>query len=139
MKEKVLKFGADDVPGVKTPTGTTVKMLIHPESTGKPVTIPLSILLVILPPGTETDEHVHEDSDEYEYFATGKGMLYRNGKEVGIVGPNTIVYNPKGALHKVKNVGSEEIYLLRVHIPPLPHAGLIGKAIDLAKDFFKKQ
>lgn len=131
-----MKFNSGDVPGIKTSTGTTVKMLIHPKSTGIPATVPLSILMVILPPDTQIKEHILETCDEYEFFVSGKGILHRAGKEAGLVEANTVVYNPKGISHKVKDTGSETMSLIRVHIPPQPYYGQTRKIINKARDFF---
>ena len=113
------QFKIQDVPGVITPTQTTVKLPIHPMITGTPKTAPISILWVVIPPGCSTSRHNHEFSDEYEYIASGTGFLDVDQEKDIAVEPEMLVFNPKGIMHQVRNTGKDTIKLLRVHVPPL--------------------
>ena len=129
----------DDVPGAVTPGGTTLKVPVHPEVTGTPKTAPLSLLLVILPPGTSTTLHIHKTSDEYEYILCGTGVLQTGDKKDIPVGKDMVVINLIGVLHEVKNTGKDTMMLLRVHTPPLEPwqpGDAIEKAISEAKKAF---
>jgi len=128
-----------DVPGVATPSQTTVKLPIHPEVTGIPKTMPISFLWVIIPPGCSTDLHAHEFSDEYEYIVSGTGLLEAGQEKDIALEPEMLVYNPLGIVHRVKNTGKDTVKLLRVHVPPLKPVepgDPIEKAINKAKVWF---
>ena len=129
----------EDVPGITTPSQTTVRLPVHPMVTGTPKTAPLSILWVVIPPGCSTSLHTHEFSDEYEYIVCGTGFLDVDQEKDIPVEAEMLVFNPMGILHQVRNTGKDTIKLLRVHVPPLkPRPGTHqGEAIEQAKLWFK--
>jgi len=132
------QFKIEDVPGVPTPDGTTIKLPVHPQVTGMPKTAPISILWVIIPPGEATARHKHDISDEYEYIVTGTGVLDVAQETDIVVEPEMMVFNPMGVMHQVRNTGKDTIILLRVHVPPLEPkpSGHLAEAIKLANAWF---
>lgn len=139
MSSKSTVVRMKDVPGVTSPFQTVVRMLLHPEITGTPQSA--SVLMVTLPPGTSTSLHNHVDSDEWEYVVSGSGVLEAGDKKDIPVEAFSMVLNPKGIMHEVKNTSAETMYLLRLHIPalkPSQPGDLIDKAIQEAKKAAKK-
>lgn len=121
----------DEVEGVKTQYGSEVKMLMHPAfmDLGRDA----SVLWVILPAGASTGLHNHPEQGEFEYVASGKGIL-EAGQEKIQVEARMMVFNPPGLYHNVTNTGQEVLHLLRIHVPSLPeNAGVAGKCIEAAK------
>lgn len=137
MALKTLQIKMDDVPGVPTPTGTTLKVPIHPEVTGTPQTAPISFLIVIMPPGSSTSLHAHDDSDEYEYVLSGTGELEVGDKKGIPVEADMAVVNLRSVMHEIKNTGKDTMRLLRIHVPPLK-PGQPGDAIDKTINEAKK-
>ena len=142
MNSRSFQVKIQDVPGVATPSQTTVKLPIHPEVTGIPKTTPISILWVIVPPGCSTGRHAHELSDEYEYIASGTGLLSVGQEEDIAIEPEMFIYNPQGVTHEARNTGKETMKLLRVHVPPLKPSApgdSIDRAINEAGIWFAKR
>jgi mannose-6-phosphate isomerase-like protein (cupin superfamily) len=125
----------DEVEGVKTQFGSEVKMLMHPalQELGRDI----SVIWVTLPPMASTGLHSHPGQAEFEFVASGTGVLEAGGDKIQ-VGPNMLVLNPPGLQHNVRNTGKETMHLLRLHAPSLPEEDLIGKCIAAAKKTVKR-
>ena len=136
--KKSIIIRCEDVEGVKTQFGSEVKMLMHPAL--RDLQRDVSVLWVTLPPGASTGLHSHADQAEFEYIASGKGIL-EAGQDRIQVEPHMLVFNPPGLDHNVSNTGKATMYLLRFHVPALPKGNvnedLIGKCIEAAKRLSK--
>jgi mannose-6-phosphate isomerase-like protein (cupin superfamily) len=131
VNKKSMMIKCEEVPGIQTPFGSEVKMLMHPAL--QDLDRDVSVLWVTLPPEASTGRHNHPEQAEYEYVACGKGIL-EAGEDRMEVEPQMLVYNPPGLFHNVRNTGKTTLCLLRFHVPSLPKGeGLIGKCIEAAK------
>jgi mannose-6-phosphate isomerase-like protein (cupin superfamily) len=70
-----------------------------------------SLAEATLPPGAETAEHYHPESEELYYFTAGAGRL-RLGEEEAEVRPGDCVVIPPGTAHKLFNPGPDPLVLL---------------------------
>jgi len=129
--QKSIIVKCEEVVGVKTQFGSEVKMLMHPAI--QDLNRDASVLWVTLPPQASTGLHRHPGQAEFEYVASGKGVL-EAGQDKIQVEANMLVFNPPGLLHNVRNTGEATMHLLRFHLPSLPkEEELIGKCIEAAK------
>jgi len=129
--QKSIIVKCEEVVGVKTQFGSEVKMLMHPAI--QDLNRDASVLWVTLPPKASTGLHRHAGQAEFEYVASGKGVL-EAGQDKIQVEANMLVFNPPGLLHNVRNTGEATMHLLRFHVPSLPkEEELIGKCIEAAK------
>ena len=134
--QKSIVVKCEAVKGVKTPFGSEVKMLMHPELMD--LKRDVSVIWVTLPPGATTGLHCHPEEVELEYIASGNGILDAGADRIEVE-PQMLVFNPPGLYHNVRNTGKEILRLLRVHIPALPKGEeLIGKCIEAARPSSKK-
>ena len=72
-RQKSIVVRCEAVKGVKTPFGSEVKMLMHPELMD--LERDVSVIWVTLPPGASTGLHCHLEQVELEYIASGNGVL----------------------------------------------------------------
>ncbi len=121
-----------EMPSVKAspPAERALKMLFSPEVNGYEKA---TVLLSIIPPGSQTDHHTHPESDEIMYFlGRGEGTL---GEERVKIEPDLIILAPKGVPHQVLNTSdSDALKIICVFIPPLKPSGVLAKAAQLSKE-----
>ena len=79
-----------------------------------------SLAEATVPPGGETEEHYHRESEEIYLFTAGRGRV-RLADEEQEVGPDDAVVIPPGTRHKLWNIGSEPLKLLCCCSPPYTH------------------
>ena len=133
--QKSIIVRCEEVEGVKTQFGSEVKMLMHPAL--QDLNRDVSVIWVSLPPQASTGLHSHPDQAEFEYVASGNGVL-EAGQDKIQVEAKMLVFNPPGLLHNVKNTGEATLHLLRFHTPSLPKGEeLIRKCLAAAKRLSK--
>src|SRR5215210_22223 len=79
-----------------------------------------SLAEATVPPGGETEEHLHRVSEEIYLFTHGSGVL-RLGDDEGAVGVGDTVVIAPGTRHKLWNPGAEPLRLLCCCSPPYSH------------------
>jgi len=67
-------------------------------------------MLVRLPAGSTIGRHKHETNTEVQFFISGKGVAYCDGREE-IVGPGVCHVCPKGSYHEVVNTGDDDLVM----------------------------
>ena len=70
----------------------------------------------ILPPGTTSLHHLHNDSDEVAWVISGE-ITFKIGDEVTVGGPGTCAFMPRDVPHAWKNTGSEPARALFLYTP----------------------
>lgn len=79
---------------------------------GSPVCINtphLEVRVIALPPGAYPPYHAHhEEMDEGYLIYNGGGLIHNNGATFR-VGCGDVLLNPRGAMHHMKNTGSDEL------------------------------
>jgi mannose-6-phosphate isomerase-like protein (cupin superfamily) len=73
-----------------------------------------------LPPGAGTTPHHHVKTEEIYYILVGRGWM-QVGDDGRKVGPGDAIAIPPGALHHIKNTGSEELKFLCCCAPGYEH------------------
>ena len=66
--------------------------------------------------GAEVKPHFHKTHTEVLYVIEGTGRMIIDGKEIDIK-PGSILMNPMGKVHSMKNTGSGEIVFLQIFTP----------------------
>jgi mannose-6-phosphate isomerase-like protein (cupin superfamily) len=79
-----------------------------------------SLAEATVPPGGDTEEHLHRASEEIYFFTSGSGRI-RLGHEEGDVTAGDTVVIPPGTRHKLWNTGTEPLKLLCCCSPPYSH------------------
>jgi mannose-6-phosphate isomerase-like protein (cupin superfamily) len=77
-----------------------------------------------IPPGSQTDYHSHEQTDEYFIFTKGHGRLKVDGNEVDVK-PGIVVCAPAQSRHQVINTGKETLHTYWILCPPGPEENLL--------------
>jgi len=80
----------------------------------------LSLAEAILPPGGETREHYHADTDEIYYILQGRGRM-RVGEEERAVGPLDAIAIPANQRHNIANIDVEPLVFLCCCAPAYEH------------------
>ncbi|HUS83020.1 MAG TPA: cupin domain-containing protein [Dehalococcoidia bacterium] len=77
----------------------------------------LAITWVEGEPESEQGRHAHHDAEQVYVIVAGKGLMHVADEEKE-VGPATLVFVPKGALHSIRNVGAEKLVYVSATSPP---------------------
>jgi len=109
---------------VKPPYERILKVLISP-LTHKEVK-GLAIGMVIIPPGSKSNKHKHEKSEEYWIIVDGRGEIEINGEKAKLE-PGIIVHAPPGATHQLFNTGEEPLKAYYIFVPPGPEEETLRK------------
>jgi mannose-6-phosphate isomerase-like protein (cupin superfamily) len=83
-----------------------------------------SLAEATVPPGGETQEHYHRETEEIYFFTHGRGRMRLAGEEVEVGPGDTVVIAP-GLRHKVWNTGEEPLRLLCCCAPAYSHADTV--------------
>jgi len=84
----------------------------------------LAITWVEGEPESEQGRHAHPHSEQAYVIVAGRGLMHVAGEEKE-VGPGTLVFVPKGALHSIRNVGTEKLVYVSATAPPFEE-GLVA-------------
>ena len=94
------------------PFGLDMKVLLSAEATeGK-----ISVILAAHQPGEGPPDHLHHSQEECFYVIEGTYEMTA-GNESRMVGAGTIVYLPRGVVHRFKNVGTTVARMLDWSLP----------------------
>ena len=83
--QKSIIVQCEEVEGVKTQFGSEVKMLMHPAL--QDLNRDVSVIWVTLPPQASTGLHSHPDQAEFEYVASGNGVLEAGQDKIQVEAP----------------------------------------------------
>ena len=101
---------------VKPPYERVLKILMSPDTHG---VRGLSIGMVIIPPGSKSDKHSHEDNEEYWIVVDGRGEIEVDGERAKLE-PGVVVYAPPGTKHQLFNTSQEPLKAYYIFAPPGP-------------------
>lgn len=79
-----------------------------------------SLAEATVPPGAETEEHYHRQTEEVYYVLRGQGVVMV-GSDRRVVGPDDGILIPPGSRHRIQNTGQEPLVLLCCCSPPYSH------------------
>ncbi len=94
------------------PFGIDMKIMLGGEHTGGT----FSAIVADVAPGEGPPPHLHHDREEYFYILEGTYKLTVNGNE-STIGPNTLVFVPRGTVHAFTNIASTPGRMLEWTIP----------------------
>jgi mannose-6-phosphate isomerase-like protein (cupin superfamily) len=57
--------------------------------------------------GGTTNLHIHDQGDELFYIISGNGTATL-GDQTVMIGPGDVIFVPKGAVHRIENLGNDE-------------------------------
>jgi mannose-6-phosphate isomerase-like protein (cupin superfamily) len=97
-----------------------------------------TMLLSYIPPGHNSEQHVHQDSDEIMYFfGKGRGTL---GDEKFDIEPDVVVLAPKGVPHQFWNTSDTDMMkIICIYVPPVKLSPLLEKCAELGREKIKSQ
>ena len=79
-----------------------------------------SLAEATVPPGGETAEHFHRETEEIYLFTAGAGRMRLGGQEAEVRAGDAVVIAP-GVPHKLWNTGDDPLVLLCCCAPPYSH------------------
>jgi len=82
-----------------------------------------SICSVTIPPGSKSDEHLHEANDEIWIITRGKGKVIVDGNEAAVE-PGIVVCAPAKSKHQIVNTANEVLHAYIVFGPGGPEEWL---------------
>ncbi|PZQ78465.1 Cupin domain protein [Xylophilus ampelinus] len=94
------------------PFGLDMKILLSSQATGGRI----SVILASHKPGEGPPDHLHHSQEECFYVLEGTYEMTA-GTETRTVGPGTIVYLPRGVVHRFKNIGETVARMLDWSLP----------------------
>jgi len=110
-------FRLDEQVPFVTADGSTIR-----EVAGAPTgnAVQQSLAEATVPPGGETVEHFHRETEEIYHFVAGAGRMRLAGDESPVRAGDTVVIAP-GLPHKLWNPGPDTLVLLCCCAPPYSH------------------
>lgn len=122
----VLVVKSEEVKGIEVPPPyrRTIKILVSPEIQNVQS---IAIGMVSLPPGSEGDLHVHNESDEYWIVVDGRGVL-KIGNERIDLSIGTITLAPKGVEHQIFSNPDTPLAAYFLYMPSGPETVFLSSA-----------
>jgi len=77
-----------------------------------------SVKVGMLEKGRTIDLHAHAESDQIEYYLSGKAIMFIEGLGEREIKEGSFTYIPKGVKHGIREV-IEPLRILTVFVPPL--------------------
>ena len=79
---------------------------------------------VTIPPGSKSDYHLHEKSDEFWIVTKGHGKVKVDGNEVEVES-GSVACAPAGSKHQIINTGKETLHAYWIITPSGPEEALL--------------
>lgn len=105
-----------------SPYGRILKVLLSP-SLQKGLDA-LGMGMTTFPPGSRSNPHSHEESQEVWYVVSGEGEILV-GEERARLEPDVVVVASPGLQHQLTNTGKEDLKVVWIFIPPGPEEEFI--------------
>ena len=97
--------------------GSTIREVVHPSWTPARNQ---SLAEATVPRGGATTAHFHREAEELYFFTAGRGRL-RVGDLERDVAPGDCAVIPPGSVHKLWNIGEDDLVLLCCCAPAYSH------------------
>ena len=95
--------------------GIQSRQLVWPKNSAESQT---TITHVTVEPGSVSDRHAHERSEQIWIVERGEGILLLENEHTEVLRAGDIVRTPAGEIHGVANSGEEPLVYLAVTTPP---------------------
>ncbi len=110
-----------DIPNYITKDGSTIRELMHPDSHGN---LKQSLAEATVPSGTQTQLHLHKQSEEIYYITRGQGVMTIGENKFSVkVGDSILI--PPNTPHQIQNDHSEDLIFLCMCSPAYSHQDTI--------------
>ena len=113
---------------IPAPYARTIKVLFAPDKEGVEE---LTFSHAILPPGGQTDYHIH-DRPELIYVVRGSGICVHEDERTPIE-EDVAMWVPAGERHQILNSGAETLKLATVFVPAYKAGENYKRCLDAAK------
>lgn len=107
----------NDIKSYTTKDGSIIRELMHPAPHGNQNQ---SLAEAIVPAGTTTRLHLHQQSEELYHITAGKGVMQLGDEQFAVSVGDTILI-PPATPHAITNSGNEELKILCCCAPPYSH------------------
>jgi len=77
-----------------------------------------SVKVGVLEMGRKIETHIHAESDQIEYYLSGKAVMFIEGIGEKVIEKGSFTYIPKGVKHGIREV-IEPLKILTVFVPSL--------------------
>ena len=88
-------------------------------------------------PGSQVDDHLHEDAMEAMFCISGHGTASVNGTEYDLA-PDCMIVAAPGEMHCIKNTGDTLLRCLCIFSPPTTAEGLRKRAFAAVEESREK-
>lgn len=112
-----------DVPAHPIAAGKGSAQILFGASSGSP---DAALTLLVLQPGAEVPEHVHESSAELLHVLEGEAAMTLDGAPLSVKAGEAVRI-PKGARHTARVVGDKPLRALQVYAPAGPEQRFLPK------------
>ena len=122
----MITVDASEIEGfiASVPFKRTLKPLISPSIQSGVKGLGLG--MTIFPPGSRSNSHSHDVTQEVWYVVSGEGEIVV-GDETARLKPDMVVVAPPGLPHHLTNTGDEDLKVLWIFVPPGPETEFIKK------------
>ncbi len=123
--QKTVHLGPGEGRAVRMPGAQLVTTKVAAEQTGGAY----SLFELEVEPGCSELPHIQHRDDECLYVLDGEfEFLDDDGSTTKVVGPGSVVYVPKGNLHRFRNTSETTGRLLVIHTPGSSHELFVEEA-----------
>lgn len=113
-----MKTALREVAAYITKDGSEIRELLHPDQHS---VRQQSLAEAVIPPGTSTQLHRHQITEEIYHVTQGCGLMTLGESQFEIKPGDSIAILP-GTPHCVENIGSEALHILCCCAPAYSHA-----------------
>lgn len=110
-----------DIPNYITKDGSSIRELMHPDSHGN---FNQSLAEATVPTGTQTQLHLHKESEEIYYITRGQGVMTLGNEQLQVCRGDSILIAPNTP-HQIMNNCDEDLIFLCVCSPAYSHQDTI--------------
>lgn len=129
------KFDPNQSVSVEKPYARTITPVMMAEAAGCPAEF--SVHITEWEPGSQVDDHFHDDYTEAMYCLAGHGTAAIDGVEYDFCPHSMIVASPKER-HWIKNTGDTKLQVLCIYSPAMTQRSLQQRAEEAVAQWRKE-
>ena len=108
---------SSDIKPYVTKDGSIIRELMHPDRHGNQLQ---SLAEATVRPGTRTQLHGHEKTEELYHITAGEGRMTLAGEQFSVATGDTVCISP-GTAHCIENTGQTNLVILCCCTPAYDH------------------